>query len=173
MANSKSQVDTVLRVNASLEIRMKNPPAFYTELLDALEIIKDCYKGLKTDYTFTVFFFLYCGFTCQFKRKIGNIKIYTGEIKGVFNFDSPSNFPQLPLNIALHGDDGGLTPNLVFSFYLEIDHSNMTGTSLKNYIIDKSPGKYKRRNDIKSSVLKGYPIKVKTRGAIGIFTTKQ
>ncbi|AMJ52361.1 matrix protein [Riverside virus 1] len=152
----------IVRVDALLEMRFREPPRTYKDLLSSLEIIKDDYKGYVNDKEYILLFYTLAGFTCKYRHQVGAFYHYRGTINGVFKIKMCSMSPIFPLTYDYDGEGIGLIPNLLVSFHLTSEESNMSPTSIVDYIRSRSPNKYRKRHALKLSIFKPYAITVES-----------
>nr|UYE93950.1 MAG: matrix protein [Ohlsdorf virus] len=170
-SNSALLVAYNLRVNASLDIKFRHPPKAYKDLMRALELIKDNYKGFTRDKELILFFYVMSGFFSKYVNKIGNFYNYQGTLSGVFNLMCKNITPRFPINYEFNGDDGGIHPNFLITFHLSIRESDMSHQSLYDYMKEHSPSKYRKRNKVKMSIFDDYPVSITVKQKVFILTS--
>nr|WCD55364.1 MAG: matrix protein [Adumi ohlsrhavirus] len=150
----------VIKISAEVELKFRKPPKDLKEFIQAMELLKDDYRGYIANQEFIFLFYILSGFICKYINKVGNFYIYRGYINGVFNVKMHDLEPIFPISYDYQGDGIGPIPDLVISFYLFAETSNMSPNSLSEYIIARAPKEYKRRNQIKMSIFDNFPISV-------------
>lgn len=155
-----------IRVMASLDVKFKNPPKTYKDMLRALEIIKDEYHGYISNKEIILFFYVMNGFFCKYINKVGNFYNYYGTISGSFNLYLRGIKPVFPIVYEYNGDEGGINPNFLITFHISIHETDMTSQSLYSYIKENSPSKYQKRSKVKMAIFQEYPFEVTVKQKI-------
>ncbi|WVL03139.1 matrix protein [Culex rhabdo-like virus] len=164
-------VSKVLLVNATIEIKYRNPPKTCKELIHSLELIKDGGNWYQSDQELIFFFYILSGYTCKHVHHLGGFHLYRGCISGAFEIKFKGISPRFPLTYEYQGEGLGMIPDTLISFSLVAEESLVSPISLWGYIIKGSPSKYRKSNEIKWGIFDNFPLSVK--GKDGIFTIRR
>ncbi|BBQ04830.1 hyppothetical protein [Culex pseudovishnui rhabdo-like virus] len=162
----------VLQVNATIEIKYRDPPKTCKELIHSLEIIKDRGNWYQSDREFVLFFYILSGYTCKHIHHLGGFHVYRGYISGAFEIKFKNISPQFPLTYEYQGEGLGAIPDTLISFSLMAEESLMSPVPLMPYVIRNSPSKYRKAKKVKWDIFDNFPVSVKDKGGIFSLSVK-
>nr|WCD44314.1 hypothetical protein [Enontekio ohlsrhavirus] len=150
-----------IKVSSHLEVMFKEPPQSCQDLFRRLELIKDKYSGYFDNKRLVFFLYGCSGYVLSFDSNQLDYQVYKGNVSGVFSVRVAGGLPSFPLRYDVLLEDSIIDASCLITYKLSVEGSQISPSSLVDYLILNGPRKYRKKNSVKYSLFDSFLSKVK------------